>query len=70
MPVGLGCPGHVSLQRAAQAQAPGRLGLAQGLGEGFEGMQETPVASEAGHHLGHKEDLVGLLHIALELQQG
>lgn len=38
--------------------------------EGLRGLRrETPVASGAGHHLGYKENLVGLLHISLELQQ-
>lgn len=61
-----------------RSQACGWFGLVYRLGEGFKGEQEglrglcgeTPVASGAGHHLGHKEDLVSFLHVPLELQQG
>lgn len=68
---------EAALLKLPRSQAPGWFGLFHRPGEGFEGGRkirglcgETPVASGAGHHLGYKEDLVGLLHIPPELQQG
>lgn len=75
------CPGgamqEAALLKLPRSQAPGWFGLVDRPGEGFEGGRkirglcgETPVASGTSHHLGYKEDLVGLLHIPPELQQG
>lgn len=68
---------EAALLKLPRFQAPGWFGLVHRPGEGFESGRkirglcgETPVASGAGHHLGYKEDLVGLLHIPPELQQG
>lgn len=68
---------EAALLKLPRSQAPGWFGLVDRPGEGFEGGRkirglcgETPVASGTGHHLGYKEDLVGLLHIPPELQQG
>ena len=66
------CPGgamqEAALLKLPRSQAPGWFGLVDRPGEGFEGGRkirglcgETPVASGTGHHLGYKEDLVGLL---------
>lgn len=72
-----GCTYELAQQGMPRSQACGWLALVYTLQQGFKGAGslrglsgETPVASGAGHHLGYKKDLVSLLHIALELQQG